>query len=330
VGETQPQYPIGVVARRTGLSTHVLRAWERRYEVVTPTRSEGGARLYSDADVVRLRLLRRATEAGMPIGQAARLTTEELLALVRLPPDAVAGALAEPVRESVEHRPRAGSFVPPVLAAVEAMDGPRIHRTLMRAAVSLGAWEFTSGLAVPLLQQVGELWASGRLCPAHEHLFSVQLRRVLGWLLESLPVSSTAPGVVATTPAGETHELGAMLAAVVAAGEGWRVTFLGPDLPPTDIATAVRVTNAGVVLLSVVNTMASAVLLPHLRQLQGELAGEVVVLAGGSGSAVHREALSLSGAVWLPDLDSLAAMLRTLAPGTVESSAMHAVGEANG
>lgn len=308
MGDTRPQYPIGVVARRTGLSPHALRAWERRYGVVTPARSAGGTRLYSNADILRLRLLRRATEAGLTIGQAAQLSTEELLGLAR--EEAAASAAGpRPGRGGA-----AGAFTGPILSAVEAMDGARIHATLVRAAVSLGAREFTRAVAVPLLREVGSLWQNGRLCPAHEHLFSVQLRRVLAWLLESLPVADSAPGAVATTPSGQAHELGALLAALVSAGEGWRVSYFGPDLPAADIATAVEVTGARVVLLSVVSRMSPDDLLPQVRALHAALRSDVVVLVGGSGASEHADALAGAGAAWLPDLEGLAAMLHTLAP----------------
>jgi DNA-binding transcriptional MerR regulator len=77
------RHPIQVVVRRTGLTADVLRAWEKRYGVIEPGRSEGGRRLYSDRDIERLRLLRRATGAGRRISQIAGLATEELAALVK-------------------------------------------------------------------------------------------------------------------------------------------------------------------------------------------------------------------------------------------------------
>jgi MerR family transcriptional regulator, light-induced transcriptional regulator len=321
-GDTQPQHPIGTVARRTGLSTHVLRAWERRYGVVVPTRSPGGTRLYSNADILRLRLLRRVTEGGYGISHAAKLTTEELLTLVREEEQEGDGPTV-----AVERPASASSFTELTLRAIEAMDGPRIHASLMRAAVSLGARDFMTMVAIPLLHRIGELWADGMLCPAHEHLFSLQLRRVLAWLLESLPVSDSAPGLVATTPSGQWHELGALLAAVVSAGEGWRVTYLGPDLPARDIATAAEVTRASVVLLSVVGGMARTALLPQVELLRAALPEEVLVLVGGQGAAPHAEELAAAGATWLPDFDGLGAMLRTLAAAVPAVSGPNDAGE---
>ena len=77
-----PRHPIKVVARRTGLTPDVLRVWEKRYRAVSPTRLDTGRRLYSDADVERLLLLRRATLAGRRIGQVAKMPNAELEPLV--------------------------------------------------------------------------------------------------------------------------------------------------------------------------------------------------------------------------------------------------------
>jgi MerR family transcriptional regulator, light-induced transcriptional regulator len=314
MAEGEAQYTVGAVARGTGLSPHVLRAWERRYGVVEPERSAGGTRLYSAADVLRLRLLRRVTAAGMGIAQATKLSTEELLALVRAEPEPIplADAAPQPSRQ-------AELFIAPVLAAIEAMDASRMHAALLRAAVTLGAYQFAVSVAVPLLREVGASWESGALCPAHEHLFSVQLRRVLVWLLESLPVPSSAPGVVATTPSGQAHELGVLLAAVVSAGEGWRVSYFGPELPPADIATAVDLTRARAILLSVLSRTSQDELLTYVGALQAALPAGVVVLVGGCGVAEHAEALATAGATWLRDLDELVTLLRTLRRGAEDA-----------
>src|SRR5215218_6409458 len=81
--DSDPRHPIGVVAERTGLTPDVLRVWERRYSVVEPSRSAGGQRVYSDADIERLSLLHRATRGGHNISQVATLSQEKLQDLVR-------------------------------------------------------------------------------------------------------------------------------------------------------------------------------------------------------------------------------------------------------
>lgn len=296
--DVQPQYPIGAVAQRTGLSTHVLRAWERRYGLVEPRRDGNGIRLYSNSDIVKLRLLRRVTESGHPIGRLAALDTEQLVALVR-----------EEERTAEEGAPRipaaADRSVALCLEAVEAMDGSRIHGVLMRAVVGLGLMEFVEGVVSPVLRRVGELWEGGALCPAHEHLLSMCVHRVLDWLLDTLPSAPGAPLLLATTPAGQRHELGAMLAGVVAADVGWRTLYFGPDLPVGDIARAVETTGADGVALSLVYRGDGTSALEDLRELRSSLPGNVFLFVGGQAAAPLRDPLARYGITCLADLTAL-------------------------
>jgi MerR family transcriptional regulator, light-induced transcriptional regulator len=305
-GDAGPQFPIGTVARRTGLSPHVLRAWERRYGVVEPVRSEGGTRLYSNADVFRLRLLRHAVEAGHSISRVAGLSGEELLKLVgqeaagELAGDRVGGA-GTPERYMVE-----------CLEAVESMDGERVHALLMRAAITLSATDFTERLVVPLLERVGELWESGELCPAHEHVLSSSVQRVLGWILASVTAPGDAPVVVVTTLEGHRHELAALMAATEAVKEGWRVTYLGPDLPASDIATAVEATGASALILSVIRESTEDELREQLGRLRSRI-GSIPVLIGGRGAAAHEVLIGRAGGTWIPNFATFRVVLGALA-----------------
>lgn len=306
MNDNQPRYPIGVVAQRTGLSPHVIRAWERRYAAVDPARTEGGDRLYSAADLLRLRLLARLSEAGHPIGRVARLATPELVAL--LPEEGEPSPAPSPPRPA--HR-----FVEAALECVEVMDAVCVRGILTRAVVALSAEEFIEEVALPLLRRVGDLWEEGRLCPAHEHMLSAQLAWVLGWMMEASPPAAGAPDAVAATPAGQRHEFGALLASLVAAQEGWRVTYLGTDLPAGDIARAVQARGAGVVLLSAALEASPGPLLAEIRALREAAGPAVRILVGGRGAAASREQVVRAEAEWLPDYGALRDVLRSHRPG---------------
>lgn len=303
--DSRPQYPIRTAARRTGLSPHVLRAWERRFGVVEPARPEGGRRLYSDADILHFRLLRQLTEAGHGIGRIARLPVPELLGLLER--EEARGPAGEPRPGGLVDR-----HMGDALAAIEEMDDRRLQAALMRAVVSLPVREFVHGLLLPLLHQVGRLWSEGGICPAHEHLVSVQVGRVLGWLLETIPVAEGAPVAIAAAPGGQRHEFGALLAGVAAAEEGWRVMYLGPDLPARDIAAAMEVRRAGVLLLSAVLEEESPGWLAELPDLRGAAGGGTEVLVGGRGAAPYRAEIERAGAHWIADFDALRAALRRI------------------
>ncbi len=297
-----PRHPMGVVVQRTGLTSHVLRAWERRYGAVEPGRTEGGQRLYSDADVMRLRLLRRATEGGRSIGSVAGLPTEELVELVG--EDAGAAESGAGVDQA--------EYLAACLEAADRLDAQTLRAHLMRAVVKLSAPVFVTAVVGPLLHRVGELWERGELRPAQEHVVSTAVRQVLDWLLGRFEAAEDAPLMVAGTPSGELHEFGAMLAAVVAADAGWRVLYLGPSLPAEEIAAAADRSGAAVVAVSVVDGEDRDLdrAGEELEALRAALPEGVLLVAGGRRS----ERVAPEGVTLVSDLDSLRQVLAAAGP----------------
>jgi DNA-binding transcriptional MerR regulator/methylmalonyl-CoA mutase cobalamin-binding subunit len=272
-----PRHPIRVVAKRTGLTPAVLRAWEKRYTVVVPSRTEGGQRLYTDADVERLSLLHRAVEEGRGISQVAALPTEDLRELVRED---------EAERQSLGPLERLeGTSVTGVLErahrAVTQMDSEELGRVLNRAALAFSLPTVLDEVIVPLLSRIGTAWESGRVGPSHEHLGTVVIRRFLEWMLETAGVGERAPVMVAATPAGEKHELGALLAAVSGAAEGWKAIFLGPDLPAEEVVAAALRLEAEVVTLSCVDPRIAETLPGEILRIRERLPADVHLFLGG-------------------------------------------------
>lgn len=294
---------IGTVARKTGLSTHVLRAWERRYGAVKPKRTEGGLRLYTHEDILRLQLMRKLTEQGHPISQIATMSGSDLAGLLK--DDAIENAVAQVRTEETE----AGRYLALVLEAAQSLDGPRVYSTLMRAVVALKSGEFTRELVLPLLSRVGEMWASETICPVHEHVLSINLRRVLAWMIDALPVEDGAPVVICTTPAHQRHELGAMLAGIAAAEEKWSVAYLGPDLPAEDIAMGAKLTEASVVALSAIYVRDREALRKEITKIRSALPKGVMLVVGGAGA--QKAGLEKTGAIVLQGFDEFLALLRT-------------------
>lgn len=281
--EEEATYSLGAVSRLTGLSPHVLRAWERRYGAVQPLRTQGGTRRYRESDLARLKLLRAAVASGHAIGAIASLPDAELKRLGRT----AQGETAVPLRE--------------ILAAVGRLDAEEVERVLGLQLASLGPRRFASSVALPLLRQVGDAWAEGRMDIAAEHLASGQLRSLLGGVLRRRATSGDAPPVLFATPEGERHELGALVAAVVAAEAGGNVTWLGGDLPVDEIARAAKRVGARAVALGMVlgeNDEAGAL----LRALRRGLPHGCELWVGGAGAS----GIELpSGIEPIPDLESL-------------------------
>ncbi len=288
------------VARRTGLSQHTIRAWERRYSALVPGRSGTNRRLYSESDIEKLTLLRRAVDAGHPIGNVAHLSDTELVRLLSRPGTArreTPGAPpASPLGEIAT--PAVGEC----LRAVQALDGAALRNSLTRHAATLGFAALTEQVLLPFLTLVGELWQDGELTIAHEHLATAAVRTTLGQILDAFQPPAHAPRLIVTTPADQMHELGALVGAVTAAGAGWRALYLGPNMPAAEIARAVQDANAHAVALGVGHTPGAARLFEELARLRDALKPEIPVLIGGRFAAENREALRAGGLCAVADL----------------------------
>src|SRR4051794_24233048 len=226
---------IGELSRRTGLSTDVIRAWERRYDLLRPSRTDGGFRLYSADDISRLRLMQHYQARGIPTAQAAglvhRVQTAALDANPGVPPGDVHKALRV-LRESLERFD----------------DGPA-DRTLQRL---LGV--FTSGavlrdVVLTYLRELGQRWECGEATIAQEHFASSFLE---GWLLTmARGWSRHGPHrAVLGCVSGERHTLGLIAFGLALHELGWRITYLGPDAPVSAVECAADAIDADAVVLS--------------------------------------------------------------------------------
>jgi DNA-binding transcriptional MerR regulator/methylmalonyl-CoA mutase cobalamin-binding subunit len=303
------KHPIAVVSRRTGLSSHVIRAWETRYGAVSPERTPGNHRLYSDEDIQRLLTLKRATESGWSIGQLASLSTKELLALL-----AQDGTLKSDMpreeSETVSHG-EAQAAVQACLEAVERLDAAALWEALYRSSISLGQIAVIEEVVVPLMQALGAQWSEGSLRIVHEHAASAVIRTYLGDLLRSLEVSDSAPRAVSCTLEGERHEIGALYAAVGAALQGWKVQYLGPNLPWEEIARAVEIYDADLVLISVIMPPEQSRVDTELEKLRTFLPDRVAIIVGGR---LPKVPPAVEGIEYIGDVRALRARLS--APGT--------------
>lgn len=272
-----PRHPIRVVAQRTGLTPATIRAWERRYEAVVPTRSEGQQRLYSDRDVARLRTLKQLTGVGRSISSVAELSDEAAADLL-LEDQAAAADPSVPMDEA------AGSdWVTACYGQARRLDSEELERTLWRAVMTLGGRVFLTDVVAALLERIGAGWVAGEVTPGEEHLTSQVLDRVLERLAER-SLDRAGPTLVVATLPGERHGLGARLVSVAATFEGWNAVYLGTDLPVVDIAAAAQTLDAAAVAISVVGSDNVAGTLSALSGLRELLAPTTAVLVGGGGA----------------------------------------------
>lgn len=303
-------HPIQVIVRRTGLSPHVIRVWEKRYGAVKPTRTPTNRRRYSDTDIERLLLLQRAKNTGRSIGQIAHLPIDTLRDLVHddeyasVPPTA-------PTRPTTESLPTQW-HLDASLAAVERLDATELEVVLMRARVALSQPAFIEQLIAPMMETIGNLWRDGSLRIMHEHLASAVVRTFMGNLKNGSDMPASTPKLIVTTPLGQWHEIGALIVASTAAAEGWHVTYLGPNLPAEEIAAAVQYQCARAVALSLVHPADDPRMHQELTTLRRYVERNVALLVGGRGIAGYHETLDTIEAVRLNDMQQLRMHLQTL------------------
>lgn len=305
IDPTQPRYPVRVAAERSGVNPHLLRAWERRYRVVTPQRSQAGQRLYSDLDVQRLGLLRQLTGQGHSISRLATLSLEEL--------ERIAAEDRDHLRRSAGHssQPQALEFRLAAIAAAQRLDAGELQTVLERAAVSLGLTAFLEDVAGEAIKQIGHGWETGSISVGQEHLATTVFRRVLDWIFQTLVVRDPAARLVLATPPTQLHELGALLAAAAAAIEGWDVAYLGADLPVSEILGAASQTKARAVALSLVPPTHRS-LVRELIEIRRGLPSEVPLFVGGAAVDQQPEVFASVGARVMGSLADFRAELRQL------------------
>ncbi|HEX3532312.1 MAG TPA: cobalamin B12-binding domain-containing protein [Thermoanaerobaculia bacterium] len=303
--ETLRHHPIGVAARRTGLKPDLIRAWERRYGAVEPGRTETRRRFYSDADIERLLLLRRVVGTGRGIGQVGGLSNAALQALMEDESGGTAGTAKAAGALPAVTADGAEPFLALCLSATQRLDGRDLQLQLDRASVALSRVHLLQKLLAPLMNRVGELWHRGELRPSHEHMASAVVRSFLGGMREAGHLPATAPHLVVTTPARQVHELGALIVAATAATEGWQATYLGPDLPPEEIAAAAVQKGARAVAVSIVYPPDDPLLGDDLRKLRRLLPPGTELLIGGRAAASYATVIEDIGALHLDSLSRL-------------------------
>jgi MerR family transcriptional regulator, light-induced transcriptional regulator len=262
-------YSIKAVAQATGLTVETLRAWERRYGVVVPQRDAGGRRVYRPEDVLRLRRLREATERGHAIGRLAVLGEDGLAALLNEPADRRARAASN-------------AFVERILDSAQRFRSAECEQALTLAIAVLPPSQLVGDVLQPLLREVGERWHRGELAISQERLVSTIVRRHVGLMLDAYDRSARRAAIVFATLPGERHEIGLLTSAMMCASRGFKTHYLGPDLPPAEIARFACEVDAVVVALSMVLQAQASDVPAQLRELVDGLPARAAVWLGGS------------------------------------------------
>ena len=285
-------YPIRAISELTGIPTTTLRAWERRYGLLKPTRTAKGHRLYSAEDIDLIKEIVKLMKSNHTISEAIRIIKNpELNAIV-----------------SSESEGHWAVYQQRMLKSIEHFNEQNLDTTYNEALSIYPIDMVTEQVIIPVLDTLGERWQERDAGIAEEHFFSAFLRNKLGARLHHESHRSRGNKILVCCLPGEYHELGVLLFCIAAIGHGYQILYLGNNMPPAQLSKVVERTDVAAVLLSGTKTGS----LPG--EVEFELKGiikdmKIPVLFGGKVSEVYKEQLEAIGANVLGS-DHVAAMER--------------------
>ena len=297
-------YPIRAASRMTGISVDSIRAWERRYSAVTPMRVKGG-RLYTEQDIQRLRLLKRAVDHGHSIGQIAALDTQNLqqLPLGRFGVNTAVEAEDDDTGRDIET----------ILSYIDDYDMNGADKVLGKLASLLTPREFVHQVVAPLMNFVGRSWKDGRLSVAQEHMISSLMRNILGTLIRLHAKEQCQIKVVFTTPSEELHEFGILISAMLAVAGGLGVIYLGPNLPVNEVIRAVKKTRSSALVMSVTGvTGKETEKVDQLIDIREGIPEKVDMIVGGRMIRNMKRKLHSHNVKWVDDFNVFEEYLKQL------------------
>ena len=223
-------YSMAQVETLTGINAHTLRIWERRYDFLTPMRTNTNIRYYSDEQLRKLLNISILNRNGYKISRLASMPDIEIY-------DLVTQILSRPEEQNDEE-------ISGLILCMLEMNEHEFDKIFQRRVMRSGLLTTVTGLIYPFLNQVGVLWGTSKVMPAQEHFISNLIRQKIVAAIDSIPLASTnAPAIVLFLLDGEDHEIGLLLAAFIAKDLGWRVYYLGQNVPAENIKNVVAITK---------------------------------------------------------------------------------------
>ncbi len=271
-------YQIKTVASLTGINTDTVRAWERRYQAIVPSRDKSGRRVYSEENIERLKLLAGTLRQGYSIGKIANLDNTALKKLLN----------NQNVSSSDPHK----ELLAQILLALKKYELDRCEELLRRALISLPPLEYAQNILAPAMFQVGELWHKNQISIAQEHMFSACVKRLIYSLINNMiPIANPKHSMIFSTLAGENHEFGILLTSFLAANQRLTCHYLGVDLPAEEIIKVNQHIKAEVILLSIINSPPTDSIIEQLNYIATNIDNCQIWLGGIGAQNLHERNL---------------------------------------
>jgi len=266
------------VAKLTGLSRDVIRVWERRFEILKPTRGANRYRSYSDEDVALLRFLKEQLDAGGSIGELSKLGREELLNRARA---------SAPQVSFVENA--FSRLLQELLSSLNPFNRVIFEKRLNGAVAVIPFEDALHGILLPLQEQVGQLWHDGHLDVAIEHYVTKQIQQKIFSAMNQLPVAEYGAKVVVACPPGEEHDIAAFAVAYRCRVRGCRVHYLGANVPVVSLTKLCEQVEPDLTIMSFPVALSEANAAELVQTLADEVRPASDLAVGGHGALAMRD-----------------------------------------
>jgi MerR family transcriptional regulator, light-induced transcriptional regulator len=277
---------IGELSKRTGITTHTLRIWEKRHGAPKAIRLPSGHRRYPQQEVERLKTVAQALKLGFRAGKVVGGTSEELNRLLGLETsDSSRVPSSIPINDS--------AILNQWVDWITEYDEENFESEMHRQWAQRGPLEFVIHLAAPLVTRIGQEWKDGNVSVAQEHFATGILNNFLASRWRQQNNRKDGPTVVLTTLPGESHILGLQMCATVLSVTDWKIVSLGLDVPEEEIATTVESCESPLLCVSVSEWYGASQAKPILWRLRKQLGQHTEILVGGGGAPKNLDGIEV-------------------------------------
>jgi len=267
------EFGINVISTACGVMPHTIRTWEKRYQVFTPERSEGGQRLYSEVDLAKAKLIVALIEQGHTISSLARHSLQDLrsLLVVNKGEDSESGKMFT----SVETKR--------LLQHLANFNIDMVASGMQHLRLSIGVKEFIFKIVLPVMQEIEKLYLKGMYSVTQEHIIST----IVGDQLHQINLSNQGPNpdrIALATPEGNIHELPILIAEIICHVNRFSTNYLGASHPAECLSEAVNALKCKIIVMGVISSDQwnyEKKIIPYLRSMDKYLKNKVIVMLGG-------------------------------------------------
>jgi len=260
-------YSIKELENLSGIKAHTIRIWEKRYNLIVPSRTETNIRYYCDKDLKRLLNIAILNRQGIRISEIAKLSDEEL---------------SERVVNMASDSGDAAQNIEQLVIAMVDLDEVKFDRILSRYIMHEGFENAVIRVIFPFFERIGILWQTGTINPAHEHFVSNLFRQKLMVAIDNIMVTDNhkAKKFILFLPEGEYHELGLLFYNYLIRKSGQIVYYLGSSVPFNDVLETSKMVNPDYFFTTITSLLTRDETVKYLKNLSKAFPLQKILVTG--------------------------------------------------